>query len=34
MSGQGGNDFLGVVGNIGDFGAGDQPVTDERRRRE
>jgi hypothetical protein len=27
MSGQGDNDFLGVVGNIGDFGAGDQPVT-------
>jgi hypothetical protein len=27
MKGQGGNDFLGVVGNIGDFGEGDLPVT-------
>ena len=27
MRGQGGNDFLGVVGNIGDFGEGDLPVT-------
>jgi hypothetical protein len=27
MRGQSGNDFLGVVGNIGDFGEGDLPVT-------
>jgi hypothetical protein len=27
MSGGAGNDFVGVVGNIGDFGTGDVPVT-------
>lgn len=27
LSGEGGNDFAGVVGNIGDFGTGDVPVT-------
>jgi hypothetical protein len=27
LRGQGGKDFLGVVGNIGDFGEGDLPVT-------
>jgi hypothetical protein len=27
MSGGGGNDFVGVVGNIGDFGTDDVPVT-------
>jgi hypothetical protein len=27
MRGQSGNDFLGVVGNIGDFGESDLPVT-------